>query len=55
MMDRFALVVVGSLLIAIGIAWAVGAVRLLAGLIAVPILWAMITVAMLTAWVGMHF
>jgi hypothetical protein len=30
-------ILMGSLLIAIGIAWLVGAVRLLAGLVAVPI------------------
>jgi hypothetical protein len=35
----------GSLLIALGIAWAVG--RLLAGLVAVPVTWAIVTAAAL--------
>jgi hypothetical protein len=37
----------GSLLIALGIAWAVGPVRLLAGLVAVPVMWAIVTAAAL--------
>ncbi len=39
MIARVAMVIFGSLLIAIAIAGAVGPVRLLAGLIAVPLMW----------------
>src|SRR5271157_5508885 len=40
---RLALGLLGSLLIAIGVVWAIGPVRLLAGLIAVPVMWAIVT------------
>jgi len=43
----------GSLLIAIGIAWAVGPVRLLAGLIAVPVVCVIVAVAVLAGWVAL--
>lgn len=38
-------VLAGSLLIAIGIAWLIGPVRLLDGLVAVPIMWAIVLAA----------
>ena len=44
MIARVAMVIFGSLLIAIAIAWAVGPVRLLAGLIAVPLMWGIVIV-----------
>jgi hypothetical protein len=43
----------GSLLIAIAMAWAVGPVRLLAGLIAVSLMWGIVTVAVLAIWAGL--
>jgi hypothetical protein len=52
MIARVAMVVFGSLLIAIAIAWAVGPVRLLAGLIAVPLMWGIVTVAVLAIRAG---
>jgi len=45
MIARIAMVIFGSLVFAIGIAWAVGPVRLLAGLIAVLLMWGIVTVA----------
>jgi len=54
MIARIAVVMFGSLLIAIGIAWAVGPVRLLAGLLAVPLLWAIVTAAVFAAWIAMR-
>jgi len=53
MIARVAMVIFGSLLIAIAIAWAVGPVRLLAGLIAVPLMWGIVTVAVLAIWAGL--
>lgn len=47
MIGRAAMVIFGSLLIAIAMVWAVGPVRLLAGLIAVPLMWGIVTVAVL--------
>jgi hypothetical protein len=44
MIARVAMVIFGSLLIAIAVAWAVGPVRLLAGLIAVPLTCGVVTV-----------
>jgi len=43
-------ILLGSLLIAVAIAWLVGPVRLLAGLVAVPIMWAIIAVVALAGW-----
>ncbi len=45
-------ILLGSLLIAVAIAWAVGPVRLLAGLVAVPIMWAIVLAASAAAWVA---
>ena len=53
MIARVAIVIFGSLLIATAIAWAVGPVRLLAGLIAVPLMWGIVTVVVLAAWAGL--
>ena len=53
MIARVAMVIFGSLLIAITIAWAVGPVRLLAGLIAVPLMWGIVTVAVFAIWAGL--
>src|SRR5271166_1847297 len=50
MLFRLALGLLGSLLIAIGVVWAIGPVRLLAGLIAVPVMWAIVTAAALALW-----
>ena len=50
MIARVAMVIFGSLLIATAIAWVVGSVRLLASLIAVPLMWGIVTVAMLAIW-----
>jgi hypothetical protein len=47
------MVIFGSLLIAIAIAWAVGPVRLLAGLIAVPLMWGIVTVSVLAIWAAL--
>jgi hypothetical protein len=47
MIAGVAMVIFGSILIAIAIAWAVGPVRLLAGLIAVPLIWGIFSVAVL--------
>ena len=53
MIVRVVMVIYGSLLIAIAIAWAVGPVRLLAGLIAVPLMWGIVTVVVLATWAGL--
>ena len=50
-MTRIAFGLLGTLFIAIGLAWAIGPVRLLAAFIAVPVTWAIISVAALTVWV----
>jgi hypothetical protein len=50
---RIAMVILGSLLIAIAIAWAVGPGRLLAGLIAVPLMWGIVTVSVLAIWAAL--
>jgi hypothetical protein len=44
----------GSLLIAIGIAWAIGPVRLLAGLVVVPVAWVIVTAAALALWAAVR-
>jgi hypothetical protein len=49
-MTRLALGLLGTLLIAIGAAWAIGPVRLLAGIIAVPLMWAIVSTAALALW-----
>jgi hypothetical protein len=54
MIDRAALILGGSFLITFGIAWAVEPVRLLASIIAVAVVWVMITVAVLAARVAVH-
>jgi hypothetical protein len=51
-MENLAAVIIGSLLIAIAIAMKVGPVRLLAGLVAVPIMWAIILAASAAAWLA---
>jgi hypothetical protein len=43
-------ILLGTLLIAVAIAWVVGPVRLLAGLVAVPIMWAIVLVAVAATW-----
>jgi hypothetical protein len=53
MIVRVVMVIFGSLLIAIAIAWAVGPVRVLAGLIAVPLMWGIVTVAVLATWAAL--
>jgi hypothetical protein len=53
MIARVAMIIFGSLLIAIAIAWTVGPMRLLAGLIAVPLMWGIVTVAVLAIWAGL--
>jgi hypothetical protein len=50
---RVAMMIFGPLLIAIAMAWAVGPVRLLAGLIAVPLMWGIVIVAVLAVWAGL--
>jgi hypothetical protein len=59
MIANLAALLVNAFLVALGIAWAVGPVRLLAnlaaGLIAVPLLWAIVTAAALGAWVALRF
>jgi hypothetical protein len=50
-MTRLALGLLGSLLVAICLVWAIGPVRLLAGLVAVPLMWAIVTAAALALWV----
>jgi hypothetical protein len=45
-----AVILLGTLLIAIAIAWAVGPGRLVAGLTAVPVTWAVVFVAALAVW-----
>jgi hypothetical protein len=51
-------ILAGSLLIAVGIAWAIGPARLLAnlaaGLVVIPVLWAILTAAALGAWVALR-
>jgi hypothetical protein len=49
-MTCVAIGLLGTFLVAIGLAWAIGPVRLLAALIAVPVTWAIITVVALTVW-----
>ena len=51
MIGSLAALLLGLLLIAIAIAWRVGPARLLAGLIAVPLMWAIVSAAALGAWV----
>jgi hypothetical protein len=53
MIARVAMVIFGSLLIAIAIAWAIGPACLLAGLIAVPLMWGIVTVAVLATWAAL--
>ena len=55
-MTRLALALLGSLMIAIGVVWAIGPVRLLAGLVAVPVAWAIVLVMVLATWamVSLH-
>lgn len=48
-------ILLGSLSIGIAVAWAIGPVRLLAGLIAVPIMWAIVFVAVAALRVAVHF
>ncbi len=43
-------ILAGSLLIAVAIAWLVGPVRLLAGLVAVPIMWVIVAAVALAGW-----
>jgi hypothetical protein len=45
----------GTFLIAIGIVWAIGPVRVLAGLVAVPVMWAIVTATALGAWVALRW
>jgi hypothetical protein len=49
-MTRIVVGLLGTLFIAIGLAWAIGPVRLLVSLVAVPVTWAIITVVALTVW-----
>ena len=55
-MPRFLVLLSGTLLVSLGIVWAVGPVRLLAGLIAVPVVWAIIAIPALALWaiVALH-
>lgn len=53
MIDLLALLL-GALLVSIGLAWAIGPARLLAGIVAVPIMWAIVTVAAVAAWVAVR-
>jgi hypothetical protein len=53
MIVRVVMVIFGSLLIAIAIAWTVWPVRLLASLVAVPLMWGIVTVAVLAIWAGL--
>jgi hypothetical protein len=48
--SRFLVLLSGTLLVSLGIVWAIGPVRLLAGLIAVPVVWASITILALALW-----
>ena len=52
-MTRLALALLGSLMIAIGVVWAIGPVRLLAGLVAVPVAWAIVLVMVLARRQGL--
>jgi hypothetical protein len=45
----------GTFLVAIGIVWAIGPVRVLAGLVAVPLMWAIVTAVALGAWVALRW
>jgi hypothetical protein len=54
MMGSLFAILAGSLLIAIAITMKVGPVRLLAGLVAVPIMWAIIVIAAGAAWIAWH-
>jgi hypothetical protein len=49
-MTCVAIGLLGTFLVAIGLAWAIGPVRLLAALITVPVTWAIITVVALSVW-----
>jgi hypothetical protein len=50
MMSSLFAILAGSLLIAVAIAWLVGPVRLLAGLVAVPIMWVIVAAVALAGW-----
>ena len=50
MIGSLVVILSGSLLIAVAIAWTVGPMRLLAGLIAVPIMWAIVAAVALAGW-----
>jgi len=56
--ELFALLL-GPFLIALGIAWAIGPARLLgnlaAGLVVIPVLWAILTAGALGAWVALRW
>jgi hypothetical protein len=51
-MSQLGLILLGSLLIAIGLTWLIGPVRLLAGIVAVPIAWAIISVVAIVVWLS---
>jgi hypothetical protein len=48
-------ILAGALLMAVAIASAVGPVRLLAALVAVPIMWALVLVSLLVIWLALRF
>ena len=56
---QFGAVLLAALLIAVSIAWTIGPARLLAnlaaGLVVVPVLWAIVTAAALGAWAALRF
>jgi hypothetical protein len=59
MIGSLVVILAGCLCLAIAITWAIGPVRLLAGLAAwlviVPIIWAIVAAVVLAAWVGYGF
>jgi hypothetical protein len=58
MIAQLLTLLLGTFLVATGIAWAIGPARLLAnlaaGLVVIPVLWAILTAAALGAWVALR-
>ena len=54
-MTSLTAIVLGTLLVALALSMIMGPVRLLAGLIAVPIVWAIVSLVAVALWIGLRF
>jgi hypothetical protein len=55
MIAQLLTLLLGTFVVAFGIVWAIGPVRVLAGVVAVPVMWAIVTAATLGAWVALRW